>query len=98
MTFDVTQDGIFTQQRGERAQICERPVEFVSYSQLDHTFYLRWPAERYHHMAALPQALLDDDDDGLAAWASTNGLPVKGGMEQAFGDFLREHVAAATAN
>ena len=98
MTFDITQDGIFTQQHGRRARVCRQPVEFVSYSQLDDTFYLRWPAESYHHMAALPHALLDDDRGGLAAWAQRNGLPLQEGMEDAFGEFLRLHAPAVTVN
>ncbi len=95
MDFDITQEGIFSRDRGQSAKVCERPVELVSYSQLDRTIYLRWPAEhRYYHMAALPQALLSDNDSELAGWAERNGVPVTEGMVEAFGDYLRQQAPA----
>jgi len=94
MDYIITDDGVYCDDDGTRDQICDRPVELVDYSQLDAQFYLMWPADDYHHMAALPEAMLADDEATLARWAEGNGLPVRPGQHGRFNRFLREHLAA----
>ncbi|MDA3963527.1 MAG: hypothetical protein PF961_22305 [Planctomycetota bacterium] len=91
MDFDTSAAGVFQRSHGTPIKVCEQTLEFVSFSELDRTHYLRWPADNgYFHMAALPEALLDGPDSALQAWARHHKISPVGGHMAAFGAFLRQ--------